>query len=71
IDSVPEKVNMGIGRFRHGYNCADNRYTCGGYVLMPVTQVNEKSKRALKEAVSSLNSAGDNASGSNTGAPYG
>ena len=26
IDSVPEKVNMGIGRFRHGYNCADNRY---------------------------------------------
>jgi type IV pilus assembly protein PilY1 len=71
IDSVPEKVNMGIGRFRHGYNCADDRYTCGGYVLMPVTQVNDNSKRALKEAVSSLNSAGDNASGSNTGAPYG
>tara|TARA_Y100001934_G_scaffold282977_1_gene399665 strand:- start:7060 stop:10071 length:3012 start_codon:yes stop_codon:yes gene_type:complete len=76
IDSVPEKVNMGIGRFRHGYgdeDCTLNgyRYTCGGYVLMPVTEVNENSKRALKEAVSSLNSAGDNESGPSNGAPYG
>ncbi|MZR61361.1 PilC/PilY family type IV pilus protein [Alcanivorax sp. DP30] len=57
IDSVPDDVKMGIGRFRSGSSNA-------GHVLIPVTEINAKTERVFKDTVSALNSAGDAASGS-------
>ncbi|MEE3319408.1 MAG: PilC/PilY family type IV pilus protein [Pseudomonadota bacterium] len=56
IDSVPADVRMGLGRFRSGSSNA-------GHLLIPVTEINPKTKRVFKDAVSALNSAGESASG--------
>ena len=71
IDSVPGDVKMGLGRFNAGYNCNSGRNTCGAHVLLPVTDIDEKTKRVFKDTVSSLNSAGDSPSGPSDGTPYG
>jgi type IV pilus assembly protein PilY1 len=44
IDSVPGDVKMGLGRFNAGYNCNSGRNTCGAHVLLPVTDIDEKTK---------------------------
>ena len=71
IDSVPSEVKMGLGRFNDGYNCNSNRNTCGAHVLLPVTEIDSKSKRIFKDAVSALNTAGDASNGPQKGSPYG
>ena len=59
LDDVQDGVNIGISRFRN-----DSSYgNTGARILVPVTEVNEESKRVLKAQVAALNSAGTADSG--------
>lgn len=46
IDNVPNGVRIGVSRFRRGE-------TDGGHVMVPVVDVDNKTKKVLKEAVAS------------------
>lgn len=63
LDNVQDGVRIGIGRF--------NNDTDGGRVLVPVVEVNEDTKKVLRDTVSSLNAAGDSSNGGSTGEPRG